>query len=229
MVKFIEPKTLTQAHNLGWKLALVIKQQAADPDKLLDSYTFEVYYLLNVQLILENSDYQENHFPDLICASGNYSCTILVRLVFVSPCCNGGSDPLPASVYRSYAPPSPLRSVSLLKLVSAPHEPYLEWHTINSILKAHQSRLYASRHAVSSFLSHKFPPRCHRNDTFEPHPPRCLQTGRSLHYRRPSPPRTSPTLPKICHAVQILPNHFASGYPSTHISYWRYAKTELGG
>ena len=29
------------AHNLAWKLALVIKKQAADPERLLDSYTEE--------------------------------------------------------------------------------------------------------------------------------------------------------------------------------------------
>jgi len=34
------------AHNLGWKLAVVINGQAADSDKLLDSYTAEVRILM---------------------------------------------------------------------------------------------------------------------------------------------------------------------------------------
>jgi FAD binding domain len=33
---------LTKAHNLAWKLALVIKGHAADSNRLLESYTVEV-------------------------------------------------------------------------------------------------------------------------------------------------------------------------------------------
>jgi len=36
---------LIPAHNLAWKLATVIKGQAVDSDKLLDSYTEEVRLL----------------------------------------------------------------------------------------------------------------------------------------------------------------------------------------
>jgi hypothetical protein len=31
------------AHNIAWKLALVCKGHAAEPEKLLDSYTDEVF------------------------------------------------------------------------------------------------------------------------------------------------------------------------------------------
>ena len=37
---------LIQAHNLAWKLAAVIKGHAIDSEKLLDSYTEEVSFLI---------------------------------------------------------------------------------------------------------------------------------------------------------------------------------------
>jgi len=38
--------SLIVAHNLAWKLALVLKGKAKDPDKVLDSYTAEVTSLI---------------------------------------------------------------------------------------------------------------------------------------------------------------------------------------
>jgi hypothetical protein len=43
------------AHNLAWKLALVVKGQAADADKLLDSYTAEV---CNLKILSDVSEFQ---------------------------------------------------------------------------------------------------------------------------------------------------------------------------
>ena len=51
------------AHNLAWKLALVVKGQAADADKLLDSYTAEVCNL-KLYLMLANSNYSKNYWID---------------------------------------------------------------------------------------------------------------------------------------------------------------------
>jgi hypothetical protein len=51
------------AHNLAWKLAVAVKGQAADKDKLLDSYTEEVYNL-KFYLTLANSNYSENYWID---------------------------------------------------------------------------------------------------------------------------------------------------------------------
>jgi hypothetical protein len=44
------------AHNLAWKLALVVKGQSNDPEKLLDSYSAEVPSHEN-DLTIAHSDY----------------------------------------------------------------------------------------------------------------------------------------------------------------------------
>lgn len=54
---------LTTAHNIAWKLALVIKGQTSDPEKLLDSYSTEVRFLLPTQT--DSSEYPslQKRFP----------------------------------------------------------------------------------------------------------------------------------------------------------------------
>jgi FAD binding domain len=54
---------LILAHNLGWKLAVVINGQAVDSDKLLDSYTAEVRTPV-VKLIIANPNYSKNDWND---------------------------------------------------------------------------------------------------------------------------------------------------------------------
>lgn len=51
---------LILAHNIAWKLAAVVNGQAADSDKLLDSYTAEVQ-IRNTKLIPANSNYSKNN------------------------------------------------------------------------------------------------------------------------------------------------------------------------
>jgi 2-polyprenyl-6-methoxyphenol hydroxylase-like FAD-dependent oxidoreductase len=50
---------LIEAHNLAWKLAEVINGQSADPEKLLDSYTEEVQFLLKSSLIIANPNHSQ--------------------------------------------------------------------------------------------------------------------------------------------------------------------------
>lgn len=90
--KFISSSQLIIAHNLAWKLALVVKDQAVDTETLLESYTAEVNSKDSKmsKLILAAADYPQNCRNDCPDGARNDGGIIEVLMGCASYCSHGG-------------------------------------------------------------------------------------------------------------------------------------------
>lgn len=84
-------KSLIIAHNLAWKLALVVKDQAVDTEALLESYTAEVNRKGSKmsKLILATPNYSQNSGDDFPIVARNKNCIIEVSVGVASRCSHG--------------------------------------------------------------------------------------------------------------------------------------------
>lgn len=72
---------LTTAHNIAWKLALVLKGQSSDPDKVLESYSAEVRVFYTPVLTLANPYNWADNCSDSVFDTCGTGCQILVVMV----------------------------------------------------------------------------------------------------------------------------------------------------
>lgn len=89
--KLLSDSLLIIAHNLAWKLALVVKDQAVDAEALLESYAAEVKRKGSKlsKLVLATANYSQNSRDDCPISARNKSCIIEVSMGVASRCNHG--------------------------------------------------------------------------------------------------------------------------------------------
>ena len=227
MVCLTSLQLLTKAHNLAWKLAAVIKGQAVDPDKLLDSYTEEVIRPGGLYLTTAHSCHSQNNCINRKYGSWYDGRKVMVLVPYVHGClhCRRIQD----YSTRSHPNSSSSNTIRETPLITVKFmlESNCRWCLIGHNDENDQTWNNVAGPTSSNLPSNQFSTRPLRNNPFAPSDPRLVQTYRTLLRGRQYPSRTPFLIPEIRVTLQTIQRKPATGHPRPLIPHRRDAQTEL--